>query len=151
MFAAAGKPCGGFSFVFSLRRSSKQHPRCSGLPKGKPQAPRYCFSSSQKSRSAFARCDFREPCEMLSIISAPHSLFPVQPQVCGKLSALAKSVIFARAIRLLENSRVFCAKALRNAVKGKGKPTPCGMLVSPSFCLFPKNLGRRPVLFGSPA
>ena len=114
MFAAAGFPCGGFSFVFSLRRSSKQHPRCSGLPKGKPQALRYCFSSSQKSRSAFARCDFREPCEMLSIISAPHSLFPVQPQVCGKLSALAKSVIFARAIRLLKSGFPLCSPPERS-------------------------------------
>ena len=114
MFAAAGFPCGGFSFVFSLRCSSKQHPRCSGLPKGKPQAPRYCFSSSQKSRSAFARCDLREPCAMLSIISAPHSLFPVQPQVCGKLSALAKSVIFARAIRLLESGFPLCCPPERS-------------------------------------
>ena len=86
--------------------------------------------------SAFCFLSAARALRALDYKSAPHSLFPVQPQVCGKLSALAKSVIFARAIRLLENSRVSRTKVLRNAVKGKGKPTPCGMSVSPSFCPF---------------
>ena len=34
--------------VFLCAASSKQHLRCSGLPKGNPQTPQYCFSFSPK-------------------------------------------------------------------------------------------------------
>ena len=114
MFAAAGFPCGGSAFCFlsAARQNNARHAAGRQMPTRKRSGIVLPFS--QKSRSARKRCDFREPCEMLSIISAPHSLFPVQPQVCGKLSALAKSVIFARAIRLLKSGFPLCCPPERS-------------------------------------
>ena len=66
-------------------------------------------SSSQKSRSASARCDFREPYERLSIIRARriHS-FRIEPQVCGKLSALRQKCHFATRNLIIKKCNIFC-------------------------------------------
>ena len=63
--------------VFLCAASSKQHSRCSGLPKGNPQVPQYCFSSSPKISGVALRFS---GCPLFGahiFINAAHSPFPI--------------------------------------------------------------------------
>ena len=69
--------------VFLCAASSKQHSRCSGLPKGNPQVPQYCFSSSPKISGVALRFS---GCPLFGahiFINAAHSPFPNKPKVFG--------------------------------------------------------------------
>ena len=80
--------------VFLCAASSKQHSRCSGLPKGNPQVPQYCFSSSPKISGVALRFSGYPLFRAHIFINAAHSPFLKKPKVFGKLWALSEKLGF---------------------------------------------------------
>ena len=88
------------------------------LPQGAKLACALRSSSSQKSRSAFARCDFWEPCNWSGqpfsplrmtfkgslIISHAHSPLSDEPNVFGKLRALSEKRGFRTRNLIIKNN-----------------------------------------------
>ena len=68
--------------VFLCAASSKQHLRCSGLPKGNPQTPQYCFSFSPKISGVALRFSGCPLFMAHHYRSAAHSPFLQQAKFC---------------------------------------------------------------------